>query len=274
MRTFETSDGLNLAYEDEGQGPAILCLAGLTRNMRDFDDLASAISGVRLIRMDYRGRGKSDYDPNPLNYTVEIEARDALELLDHLDIAKAAIIGSSRGGVIGMLLAAFAKHRLTGILLNDVGPKLDTADLGRIVDYVGTNPPFKNYDEACNLFPAMNPGFDNVPPSRWRVLIERMFEQTDAGLKIRYDPALRQTVKAAFEGPEIDLWPLFDACIGLPMALIRGANSQLLTPETTTAMRVRRPEMLFAEIPDRAHIPFLDEAESLAVINQFLRQIT
>ncbi|MFT4715738.1 MAG: pimeloyl-ACP methyl ester carboxylesterase [Paracoccaceae bacterium] len=274
MQTFQTSDGLKLAYEDNGEGPVLLCLAGLSRNRRDFDDLAASITGVRLISMDYRGRGQSQFDADPMNYQIPIEARDALELLDHLGIESAAIIGSSRGGIIAMFLAAVAKHRLNGIVLNDVGAELDRADIGRIVDYVGVKPTFTDFDEALAQFPELNPGFIGVSQDRWKSVLHRMFQQTDDGLATRYDPELQQSVRAAYEGPEPDLWPLFDACAGLPLALLRGENSQLLTRETVTRMQARRPDMLFSEVSDRGHIPFLDEPESLRIINQFIEKIT
>lgn len=273
MQHFTTSDGLSLAFTEQGHGPAVLCLAGLTRSHHDFDELAAALPRARLIRMDYRGRGESGFDPNPMNYSVPVEARDALELLDHLGLEKAAIIGSSRGGVIGMFLAATAYQRLLGVLLNDVGPVLNKADLGRIVGYVGANPPYRDYAEALQLYPREMTGFANVSQARWLTEIHRLFAQSEQGLTIRYDPKLRLSVEAAFNGPDVDLWPLFDAMSGLPVALLRGANSALLTAETAAEMRRRRPDMLFANVPDRAHIPFLDEPESLAVITTFLEGI-
>lgn len=274
MQHFTTSDGLSLAYVDQGQGPAVLCLAGLTRNHHDFDALSQHLTGYRLIRMDYRGRNKSDYDPDPMKYSVPVEARDAIELLDHLGIENVAVIGTSRGGMNGMFLALTARDRLRGVLLNDVGPVLNKADLGRIVDYVGANPPFKSIAEAVRLFPAMLPGFNKVSDQRWASEFAHWFRETPDGLTLRYDPKLKVSVQAAFNAPTPDLWPLFDALAGLPTALLRGANSQLLTRETVAEMRARRPDMLFAEVPDRAHAPFLDEPESLAVINDFLKAST
>lgn len=273
MQYFTSSDGLKLAYTEQGSGPAVLCLAGLTRSHHDFDEMAAAIDGVRLIRMDYRGRGDSDYDPDPMNYSVQIEARDALELLDHLGLEKAAIIGTSRGGVVAMFLCAIAKARVTGVLMNDVGPVIDRDDLGRIVDYVGVNPAYRDYDMAAAHYPKFCVGFANVSAARWRVEVERLWMQTDDGLVNRYDPKLTIATKAVFEGPEVDLWPLFDAMAGLPVALLRGVNSQLLTKETVAEMQARRPDMLFAEVPDRSHIPFLDEVESLEIIHEFLGKL-
>ena len=267
---FMAPDGAHLAYTDEGTGLPLLCLPGLTRTMADFDYLRPHLPPLRLIRMDYRGRGASEWT-GAATYTVPQEAQDALALLDHLGIGRAAILGTSRGGLIGMLLAALAKPRLIGLCLNDIGPEIHRPGLTRIFDYVGRNPASKSHEALAESLPRNMPGFANVPAERWLAEARLHYAATETGLKITYDPALREAFLAAFDGPPADLWPLFDACAGLPLALIRGANSDLLTPDTTAEMRRRRPDMVFAEVPDRAHIPFLDEAESLAAIHAFLK---
>lgn len=274
MAEFTSSDGLTIAYEDSGTGVPVLCLAGLTRDHHDFDEMVAALGAeARFIRMDYRGRGGSDWDRNPLNYEPPIEARDALELLDHLGIAKAGIIGTSRGGINGMFLAATAKDRLLGVLLNDVGPELDREDLGTIVDFVGVNPAYRDYAAALAHYPGYCEGFANISQARWEVEVRRLWKEIPGGLAVRYDPELKQTVRATFEGPDVDLWPFFDAMEGLPVALLRGANSRLLTMETVAKMQAKRPDMVFKNVPDRAHIPFLDEVESLEVIRAWLEKI-
>lgn len=273
MPRFTTWDGLSLHYSDEGAGLPLLCLAGLTRTGGDFDYLAPHLPPLRLIRMDYRGRGRSDWSDDPMSYTLPNEARDALALLDHLGLGQAAVLGTSRGGLVGMLLAATAKPRLLGLALNDVGPEVARPGLERIFDYVGRNPAARTYEEAAAAMPRHNPGFHGVPPERWLAEARLHYVETGHGLKITYDPGLREAFLAAFAGPPADLWPLFDACAGLPLALIRGANSDLLTRETAGEMRRRRPDMIFAEVPDRAHIPFLDEPESLAAIREWLEKL-
>lgn len=269
---FTASDGARLAYRDAGEGLPILCLAGLTRSSTDFDFVAPHLSHVRLIRADYRGRGGSQWT-GAANYTVPREAQDALELLDHLDLEQAAVLGTSRGGIIGMLLAATAHDRLLGLCLNDVGPVIERAGLEKIFDYVGRNPAAKTMDALVARMPKAMAGFANVPEARWRAFAERLYIEVPKGLHIRYDPELRTSFLAAFDGPEADLWPLFDACAGLPLALIRGANSDLLSEATAAEMRRRRPDMIFADVPDRAHVPFLDEAESLAALAAWLGQM-
>ena len=274
MHRFTASDGAAIAYADQGSGRPLLCLSGLTRNASDFDYLLPHLpAGWRVIRMDYRGRGQSDWT-GPATYTVPREARDALELLDHLGLPRAAVLGTSRGGMIGMFLGATAHDRLAGLCLNDVGPQLEMDGLGRIKDYVGRNPSAKTVEDFARVLPAANPGMDNVPASRWLDEARRhTLPDGKGGLKINYDPALRESFLAAFQGPAPDLWPLFDKCAGLPMALLRGANSDLLSPEVVAEMRRRRPDLLFAEVPDRAHIPFLDEPESLALLHDWLAAV-
>ena len=267
---FTAKDGARLAYADEGEGLPLLCLPGLTRTMADFDYLRPHLPPIRLIRMDYRGRGASAWT-GASTYTVPQEGQDALALLDHLGVERAAILGTSRGGLIGMLLAALAKPRLIGLALNDIGPEIHRPGLTRIFDYVGRNPAAKTHEALAAALPRNMPGFANVPDARWLAEARLHYTATETGLKITYDPALRDAFLAAFDGPPADLWPLFDACAGLPLALIRGANSDLLTPETTAEMRRRRPDMIFAQVPDRAHIPFLDEAESLTALHAFLK---
>ncbi len=266
---FTASDGARLAYRDEGAGLPLLCLSGLTRTMADFDYLVPHLPPLRLIRMDYRGRGDSQWT-GAASYTVPQEGRDALELLDHLGVEKAAVLGTSRGGLIAMVLAAVAKDRLSGVALNDIGPVLDRPGLGRILDYIGRNPNARTHAALAAALPRNMPGFADVPDSRWMEEAVKHYRPAERGLSITYDPALRESFLAAYEGPEVDGWPLFDALAGLPLALIRGANSDLLSEATAAEMRRRRPDMIFADVPGRAHIPFLDEPEAVAALRRWL----
>ena len=275
---FIAADGTRLAYDDQGSGLPLLCLPGLTRTMGDFDYLRPHLpppnSGkLRLIRMDYRGRGASGHSGAD-SYTVAQEGADALALLDHLGLPQAAILGTSRGGLIGMYLASIAKPRVLGPCLNDVGPVIEKQGLTRIFDYLGRNPAAKTHTELAATLLELTAGFSHVPPQRWLQEAQLHYIQSAEGLRITYDPELRQAFLAAFNGSAPDLWPLFDACAGLPIALLRGENSDLLSAETAAEMRSRRPDMLFASIPNRAHIPFLDECESIALIHDFIAKVT
>ncbi len=272
MPDFHTFDGARLHYDDSGGGaPAILCLSGLTRNGSDFDYVAPHLAGQRLIRMDYRGRGRSDWT-GPDTYTVPVEARDALALLDHLQLASVAILGTSRGGLIGMTLAALAKPRLTGLCLVDIGPVIEPEGLRAIAGYVGRNPSQKTHAEAAEMRASLMAGFAGVPRARWEAEVRKHYVETPEGLAINYDPALAQAFGGAPQ-PAPDLWPLFDALDGLPLAVIRGANSDLLSRATVAEMARRRPDMIVAEVPDRGHVPFLDEPEALAALHDWTRRL-
>lgn len=269
MPHFTAADGASLFYLDEGHGVPLLCLPGLTRTTRDFDYLKPHLPPLRLIRMDYRGRGKSDWT-GAETYTVPQEAADAVALLDHLGVESAAILGTSRGGLIGMYLSATAPDRVRGLCLNDVGPVLDPLGLSRIIDHIGRRPSARSHAAAAVALEHASYGFAHVPPSRWMEEARIHYVETSQGLDITYDPALRGAFQAAIKGQTADLWPLFDACCGKPLALIRGANSDLLTQATADEMQARCPSMIQDEVPDRGHIPFLDEPEALSVIHRFL----
>ncbi|KKN84939.1 hypothetical protein LCGC14_0283080 [marine sediment metagenome] len=270
MARFTTSDGLSLHYTDEGDGLPILCLAGLTRTGADFDYLAPHLPGQRLIRMDYRGRGRSDFDKNWKNYSLPVECRDVLALLAHLGLKRVAVIGTSRGGLNAMGLAMVAHDHLLGVAFNDVGPHIDPQGLDFIMEFVGRNPAAKTHAEAAAAMPRVFPEFENVPDSRWLEEAQKHYTQTESGLQITYDKHLRDAVAKAFSAPSPDLWPFFDAFDGLPIACIRGMASNLLSEETLQEMERRRPDMVVARVPGRGHIPFLDEPEAVEALNEWI----
>ncbi|MGC1503097.1 MAG: alpha/beta hydrolase [Sulfitobacter sp.] len=270
MGHFTTSDGLSIHYTDEGAGLPILCLAGLTRSTADFDYVTPHLAGNRLIKMDYRGRGRSDFDPNWKNYVLPIECRDVLELLAHLELEKVAVLGTSRGGLNAMGLAAAAKDRLLGVALNDVGPAIEAAGLDMIRHYIGRPPAAKTHADAAAAMARAFPEFHGVPDSRWMEEAVKHYVQKDAGLAITYDPRLRDAVLAAMDGPEVDLWPFFDAMSDLPLACIWGQGSNLLSEMTVNDMQKRRPDMILGSVPGRGHVPFLDEPEAVAALHKWI----
>jgi pimeloyl-ACP methyl ester carboxylesterase len=275
MNRFVAPDGLALAWEEEGAGLPLLCLPGLTRNGADFDELGAALAGrCRLIRLTLRGRGASDRDPEFANYNVAVEARDVVAFLDHLRLDRVVVVGTSRGGLIAMWLAATAKERLAGVLLNDIGPELAPEGLANIMSYLGVTPRARTYAEvAAALEARMGERFPGLGREKWQSLARRWFDEGADGIALNYDPRLREAFAGQGEGPPMDLWPLFDALDGLPVAVVRGANSDLLAAETVAAMRARRPDLIVAEVPDRGHVPFLDEPEALAALEALLARV-
>ncbi len=275
MKRYTTSDGLSLAYSDDGAGLPILCLPGLTRNGTDFDELAGALGGRhRLIRLTLRGRGLSDRDPNPANYNVAVEARDVVDLLDHLGLSRVVIVGTSRGGLIAMVMAATVKDRLSGVLLNDIGPELAPEGLANILSYLGVPPTARTYPEVVAALKARMAGrFPGISEEKWLSLAHRWFDEGPDGLVLNYDARIRDNIEATAGQPAPDMWPLFDALQDLPVAVVRGANSDLLTAETVGKMQARRPDLIVAEVPNRGHVPFLDEPEAQAALAAVLARV-
>lgn len=266
MPVFSAGDGARLHYEDEGDGLPVLCLPGLTRNGGDFDHLAPHLAGHRMIRLDSRGRGRSEWT-GPETYTVPQEAADAVALLDHLGIERAAVIGTSRGGLVAMWMAHVGRDRLLGVLLNDVGPVIEEGGLSDIRGYLGRRPAHGTHEEAARARAKALPHFADVPHERWLHETRNHYEAVEDGLALRYDPSLRE---AFGEGRAPPLWLLFEALDELPLAVLRGEASNILSRETFEEMRDLRPDMIAAEVPGRGHVPFLDEPESLRVIRAWL----
>ena len=272
MKPFITSDGLTLDYRIEGTGKPLLCLPGLTRDLYDFDELAVAMRGeAQIIRLSQRGRGRSDWAEGFESYNIVQEARDVVEFMDFLGLEKATVIGTSRGGFNAMILAATSPERLAGVLLNDIGPELAEDGISKIMEYVGKPPEAQNQDElVAGMKADMGADFPDLSEAKWIELAQRWFRVSKEGVALNYDPNIGKAMHEQAKGEAPDLWGLFDLMANTPLALLRGANSDLLSVNTAEQMRARRPDMLFAEVPNRGHIPLLDEPESLDIIRKLL----
>lgn len=271
---FAAADGRRIAYEDSGgPGPVVLCLAGVTRDARDFAPVAKHLAGrYRVLRIDSRGRGQSDRAEDPVaEYTVPVETGDALGLLDHLKIPRAAVIGTSRGGVLGMILGATQRARLSCLVLNDVGPVIERKGLDDIMVYLGIEPRVDSFEAlAAGLQHLLRPTFPDVSLERWLEFARATHRDEGGRPRLSYDARLRDAVAVQLENSPPDLWQLFAALEGLPILTIRGANSVLFSAGTLAEMARRRPDMAEVTVPNRGHAPFLDEPEALAAIDAFL----
>jgi len=274
MKPFTTSDGLALDYRIDGHGKPLLCLPGLTRNLDDFDELSAAMQAeAQVIRLTMRGRNGSDWAPDYKTYNIVQEARDVVEFMDFIGLKKATLIGTSRGGFNAMILAATTPERLAGVLLNDIGPELAPAGIDKIMDYVGKPPAARDLVALVAALKAdMSPAFPDLSDAKWAALAQRWFAVSPTGVALNYDPAIGTAMAEQATGEAPDLWGLFDLTATTPLALLRGANSDLLSVETARKMQTRRPDMLFAEVPNRGHIPLLNEPESLDIIRKLLAQ--
>lgn len=282
MPKFQTADGIDLHFTDSAtqdptatNRPPVVCLPGLTRCGKDFRYFAPHATSYRLITLDFRGRGQSDYAPDFTTYNVPQEAQDVLALLDFLDLSQAAFLGTSRGGFVAMTLAAIAKQRLTAVILNDVGPEVPPSGIARIMDYLGRKPAAKSLPQAAkDLQSSMQSAFPDVPQDRWYEEVSTFYTETPDGLALRYDARLRDALLAQAEaGPFPDLWPLYNTLEGVPLAVLRGENSDILSRETFEKMGQVLPEAALQVIPNRGHVPFLDEPDALKAIHTTLEKI-
>lgn len=273
---FDAPDGRRIAYVDTGGGgPAVFCLPGITRTIVDYADLADHLAPrFRVVRTDYRGRGASGWAEDPLaEYTPVVEGGDVMALAGHLGIDRAALIGTSRGGIIGMLLAAGQPDFVSGLVLNDIGPVVERAGLDFIMTYLGRDPGLADFDAAAaRMKVTFGADFPDLSDADWTAFARRTYRDEAGRPVLNYDPALRDATAVALEKSPPHLWPLFDA-IKASVLAIRGANSNILTAQTLSDMVARRPDMAHVTIADRGHVPFLDEPEALAAIDRFLDEV-
>lgn len=277
---WTSRDGLKLHYRDYAgrtDRPPILCLAGLTRNARDYESLADRLAGEwRIIAVDFRGRGESAHDPKPDRYMPPTYAADTLQLLDELGIAKAVFIGTSLGGLVTMIVAGFAPERIAGALLNDVGPELDQPGLDRIRSYVGKPMLFGSWDEAASAFAERhNDRHPAYGPEEWQRYARRVARQTDKGIEFDYDMAIAEPFKNMDDetAAAADAWPLFKALAGRPVTILRGEHSDLFSAEVARKMAEAVPGARVVTVPGVGHAPDFDEPESIEAVDSLLSQV-
>ncbi len=261
---------------DTGVTP-LLCLPGLTRNSRDFQPVFEHFGKARrVVAMDFRGRGNSSHATDPLTYRPDVELQDTLGFLDMLKLERVAVLGTSRGGIVGMLMAGLATQRLAGLCLNDVGCKLEATGLLRIMDYVGAPRCFSSWQDAALQFSHASIGFNALSPKQWVEVVKRIFRETDVGIVHNHDLALAQTLPAVqdvTDGKVPELWGVLPALTDVPFALLRGEGSDLLSEETLRRMADAVPDLVTTTVHGRGHVPFLDEPESIAALRHWLERV-
>lgn len=273
-------DGLRLHVRAYGSAsrPAlpIVCLPGLSRTAEDFETLAEALTqdgDRRVIALDYRGRGRSDYDRNPFNYAVHVELADLMAVIAALDCAPAIFVGTSRGGILTMFLAALRPTLIAGVVLNDIGPVIEPKGLVRIKGYVGRLPRPRDFEEGAEILRRLfSAQFPKLGPEDWLLASRRAFRKQDDGrLMPTYDSRIAKTMEGVdFERPLPPLWKEFDALANVPVMAIRGENSDLLSAATVEAMRTRRSDLDTLVVPDQGHAPLLAEPDVIARIRTFV----
>lgn len=280
-RNWTSADGLSLYYRDypgpEGyDGPPVLCMHGLTRNSRDFADLAAHIAKTRrVIVPEMRGRGQSDYAPdsatyNPLQYVADVEL-----LLEEQGIGKFIAVGTSMGGLMTMLLAAAKPGRIVAVVMNDIGPEINPAGIERITGYVGQGRSYPTWVHAArSLGDVHSVAFPDYDLDMWLEMAKRTMIVTQNGrISYDYDMAIAEPFKQPGGAAPANLWAAYEALRDVPMVLVRGELSDLLTPETVKQMAVRNPAMKSVTVPRVGHAPTLDEPEARAAIDALLAKI-
>jgi len=275
---YQSSDGLNLFYRDFGgqnDGTPIICLPGLTRNSRDFEDLANRLSDRRrVLTVDFRGRGYSDHDPTWQNYHPGTYIDDVWTLLDTLDIPKIAVVGTSLGGLCAMAMAAQQGEQLAGAVINDIGPEINPAGLARVQEYTGRLPPVGSWEEAAQQTREIyGHWLPDLSDDDFMALARRGFREDDAGVpQLDIDANIGKAVRevGAQKG---DPWALFDALMDIPTTLLWGMMSDILTEDIIDKMKARKSDLEVVAVPNRGHVPLLDEPECVSAIDEFLQRV-
>ena len=273
-------DGLRLHVRSYGSRVTsalpVVCLPGLARTGADFHPLAEALAADPakprfVLALDYRGHGQSEYDRNPDNYTLPVTLADLSAVLIALEIAPAIFLGTSYGGLLAMMLAAWRPTAIAGVILNDIGPIIEPQGLVRIKGYVGKLPIPRNFEEGAEIlrwwFDAQ---FPKLAPQDWIAFAQRTWREHEGRLVPDYDLTLARTLQGADLQHPPTLWNHFDALTRVPLMVIRGGNSDMLAPTTLQAMLSRRSELEVAIVPDQGHAPLLAEPKLIRRIAAFV----
>ncbi|HVF83968.1 MAG TPA: alpha/beta hydrolase [Sphingomicrobium sp.] len=279
-RFYNSADGLRLHYRDYEGGaadqPPIICLPGLTRNARDFEPVAEHVAGEwRVLALDFRGRGLSDSDTDPMRYGPKTYVADVLKLLDQLGIADAVFVGTSLGGLTTMLLAASDDERVAGALINDIGPEVDQRGIERIRTYVGKSAEWSSFDHAGRDFETrMADVYPKWQASDWERFARRTCREENDGVTLDYDMAIAKPFADANDSTQPNLWPLLHGLKNKPVTVLRGANSDLFAVDVADQMigeLGREAELI--TVPDVGHAPSFDEPESIAALDRLLERV-
>ncbi|MFI4986333.1 MAG: alpha/beta fold hydrolase [Alphaproteobacteria bacterium] len=277
-RAFHAQDDLQLSYRDYGDPLAartpLLCLSGLTRNARDFERLAMRESARRrVICLDYRGRGRSRYDPDWRNYRPETYLADIRHLLVAANVHRVVAIGTSLGGILAMALGALLPTALAGVVLNDVGPEIVTSGLARILDYVGIDRPQPDWASATRHIHSMFPSLGLTSEEDWRRVTEGTYRLGDDGqLHFDWDVAIAKPIMKG-KGATPPLWPLFRSLRNIPVLALRGELSDVLSLATFERMAVEKPDLVRVSVPGVGHTPSLEEPATRSALDAFLARL-
>lgn len=282
-RQWPSRDGLNLFARDypaggQERGLPVICLHGLTRNSKDFEEIAPILSGLgrRVIVPDVRGRGQSDHDSNPKNYKPPIYARDVVEMMAALGIDRAVFLGTSMGGLIIMMLMAIRPKAIAAAILNDVGPAIAPEGIARILSYAGKKVDIGDWDDAAHYVRQTQAvAFPHFEDEDWHRFARRTFRQGANGPELDYDPA----ISVPLSKPSSKLALLIAGFLfrrlarKRPTLLIRGGISDIVSGGIADRMQLQAPAMKRVDVPNVGHAPMLTEPAAVDAIDKFLRTV-
>jgi pimeloyl-ACP methyl ester carboxylesterase len=278
---YRSADGLNLYAKRYGPGDAamtVLCMHGLTRNHKDFEPMIAALPDrYQFVAVDVRGRGKSDRDPNPEHYSPALYVSDMATLLDYLKLDRVVLIGTSMGGLMSMIMMKTMPQRVRGIVLNDVGPVFEKSGLDRIASYTSNVESKAGWDDAAEAVGKVQADiFPDYGPEQWMAFARRTYRELDDGsVVLDYDPAITRTVGQVRPGllTRIAMWKLYKEATKVPLLVVRGETSDILSSRTAAKMVKRHPDAHLAIVPRVGHAPILDEPEAVQAISRFLAHV-
>jgi len=275
---YDSADGLRLysrVYPAQRSGGVpVICLPGLTRNSRDFSALAQHLSVHReVLTADLRGRGRSAWDPDPSHYQPAFYVQDTWSLMDARGLDRALVVGTSLGALVGMAMAAMQPHRIAGLVLNDAGPEIDPAGLRRIAGYAGKLPPVTSWTEAAEQAKKIyGLALPSLSDQEWLEYARNGYRENAKGFPVPdMDPKISEAFKTVSTAPA-DMWPIYSHIAGVPMLVIRGATSDILSAATLARMAREKPDLQQVTVANRGHAPLLNEPDCLPAIDAFIAQ--
>jgi pimeloyl-ACP methyl ester carboxylesterase len=271
-------DGLRLHYRDYAGPPdapfTVICIPGLTRNARDFDELAPHLAQkYRVLCAELRGRGLSEYAKDPSTYVPPVYVRDMMAMIKSTGLSQVVLIGTSLGGVVSMVLASVFSAKILGVVLNDIGPEVDQAGLTRIASYLGKTKPITTWDDAADAMQMLDGViYPDYQRADWHKMARRRFIQAEDGsIRPDYDLAISKPFGGSTAA--VDLWPYFRGMQDVPVLAIRGETSDLLSSDVFARMKQEKPLLEQVIVPNHGHAPYLDEPEAMRGIDNFLARL-
>ena len=276
---YTVEDGLILYARDyAGPGvdaPVVLCMHGLSRNSRDFEPIAPMLAIThRVVVVEQRGRGRSEYDDNSDHYVPQTYVADMFALLSQLDISRCATVGTSMGGLMAMAMSALAPNLFSHVVINDIGPDIAPEGLARIKQYVGMASAFDSWDDAIAHTKTVNgDAFPDYSDEQWRDFAGRICTERGGKVCLDYDTTISEPMKRD-DGAAVpsELWSLFDSFASTPVLLVRGELSDILAPDCVTEMQRRIPSMRTLTVPRVGHAPVLNEPGVAEAICAFINR--